>query len=88
MDAQSNQELLAFHQFIGAKLANGGIHLSPEDVLDEWREQNPEQFEPDDDVEAIEAALADRDNGIVGMPLAEFDRKVRRKLKMPEQLKP
>ena len=79
-------ELEKFHAFVGEKLANGGNNRSPEEVLDDWRELHPEPDDFEDDVEAIEAALADRDNGVVGMPLAEFDRRMRKKFKIPSDI--
>jgi hypothetical protein len=76
-------ELEKFYAFIGEKLANGGKDLSPEEALDDWRELNPDPHDLLDDVAAIQAALDDLDNGEVGMPLDEFDRRMRKKLKMP-----
>jgi hypothetical protein len=79
---KTSEELRAFYQFVGEKLATGAVQESPEDLLDEWREMHPEPLEVEDDVDAIAAALDDLDNGVAGMPLTEFDRKVRKYLKM------
>jgi len=83
MKTMAISELEKFHAFVGEKLANGGKNLSPEDVLDDWREKHPDPEDFEDDVAAIQAALDDLANGEVGMPFVEFDRRMRKKLKMP-----
>ncbi len=65
------EELRGFHQFLGEKLKNGGAHLSPEEALDEWRDQHPEGGGFEDDTEAIEEALEDMANGDTGRPYEE-----------------
>ena len=83
MKTTTVNELQQFHAFIAEKLANGGDYLTPEEVLDDWRELHPEPEDFEDDVAAIQAALDDLDNGEVGMPFEEFDRRMRKKLGMP-----
>ena len=41
MNAPVRDELRDFHRFIGEKVDNGGVSLSPEEALDEWRALNP-----------------------------------------------
>jgi hypothetical protein len=80
-------ELREFHRFLGAILENGGPHLLPEEVLEEWRELHPEPLDEEDDVAAIQASLDDFDAGVIGMPLEEFDRKLRKKFNLPDPRK-
>jgi hypothetical protein len=83
MSATPTSELRAFHTFLGEKLNNGGADVSPEEALDEWRQMHPEPFDEEDDVAAIQAALDDVARGDKGMPLAEFDRRMRKKFNIP-----
>src|SRR5439155_26265117 len=82
MATQTN-ELRDFHEFLGEKLSNSGVSLSPEEALDEWREQHPESQELTDDVAAIKEALDDMANGDAGMPFDDFDREFRRRHQLP-----
>jgi hypothetical protein len=77
-------ELQQFHAFIAEKLTNGGVPLSPEEALDEWREQNPDPFDTEDDLAAIQAALDAVANGDRGVPFDEFDREFRKKHNIPD----
>jgi hypothetical protein len=65
-------ELEAFHQFVGDQLANGGSALTPEECLDLWRAQHPQDDERDAGVQAVQEALADMQAGDTGQPLEEF----------------
>lgn len=65
-------ELHDFHRFIGTMLKNGSAHLSPEDALEQWREQHPEGIEFEDDTEAIQEAIDDMLAGDKGQPAEEF----------------
>jgi hypothetical protein len=80
----ANEELRGFHQFLGEKLKNGGAHLSPEEALDEWRDQHPEGVEFEDDTEAIEEALEDMANGDTGRPFDEVMAEIRAELNLPK----
>jgi hypothetical protein len=73
-------ELRDFHQFLGEKLKNGSAQLSPEEALDEWREQHPEGIEFEDDTEAIQEALDDMANGDHGRPAEEVLAELRRRI--------
>ena len=83
MKSNSNVELREFHAFLGDKLNNGGAHLLPEEVLDEWRDLHPEPFDDEDDVAAIQAALDDVDRGEQGVSLEELDRMLRKEFDLP-----
>jgi hypothetical protein len=67
----AHTELRDFHRFIGAKLKNGSAHASPEEALEEWRDQHPEGVEFEDDTEAIQEAIDDMLNGDTGRPYKE-----------------
>ena len=71
MNPQTTDELREFHQFLGDKLQNGGARLSPEEVLDEWRDSHPSADEMDAEVAAIQEALDDMAKGDHGRPAAE-----------------
>ena len=82
MNAQITNELVDFHRFVGEKAMNGSAHLSPEEVLDEWRMQHPPPLD-EDDIAAIQEALDDIENGEVGMPIEEFEREFRATHNLP-----
>jgi hypothetical protein len=76
-------ELAQFHDFLAEKLAHGSSHLSPEEVLDEWRTTHPASEASADDYEAVRQALAAMEAGDTGVPLEEFDRRMRAKHGLP-----
>jgi hypothetical protein len=82
MAAGLSSELARFREFLGEKLANGGSHLSPEEVLEEWRAAHPLHEEPGEDYEAVRQALADMQAGDTGIPFEDFDREFRAKHKL------
>ena len=67
------QELREFHRFLTDKLSADGIDLSPEEALDEWRRLHPQSQAFDEDVAAIQEALADMAKGDCGIPFDQFD---------------
>jgi hypothetical protein len=75
----TNEELREFYRFVGEKLKNGGAHMSPEDVVEEWRDQHPD-VEFEDDTEAIQAAYDDMLNGDKGRPAEEVLADLRRRI--------
>ncbi|HZZ78698.1 MAG TPA: hypothetical protein VFE62_09275 [Gemmataceae bacterium] len=79
-----NEELREFHRFVGEKLKNGGARLTPEDVVEEWRDQHPE-VEFEDDSEAIQEAIDDMENGDKGRPFDEVMEELRTKYGLPKQ---
>ncbi len=84
MSTVPTTELQEFHGFLSAKLNNGSANLTPEEVLDEWRELHPDPFEDEeDDVAAIQAAIDDMERGEVGISLDELDRELRKEFNLP-----
>jgi hypothetical protein len=77
MSTRSLNELGEFHRFVGEKVNNGGPSMSPEDVLDEWRDLHPSAEVADSDAAAIQEAIDDMENGDTGIPFEEFDRDFR-----------
>ena len=75
-------ELRDFHRFLSEKLSNGDIDWSPEEALDEWRQQHPDQTS-DEEFAAIQEALTDRAKGDRGIPFEEFDREFRQRHNLP-----
>ena len=71
-------ELSNFHAFVGEQLARGEPSLSPEDVLDLWRDQHPDPA-MEDATEEIREALADMKAGDKGVPFEDFTREFRRR---------
>lgn len=59
MRHEPTNELVQFRDFINKRLNNGGINLSPEEALDEWRETHPEPDDAEGTVAAIQEALDD-----------------------------
>jgi hypothetical protein len=78
MSSIPSNELRRFQVFLNEKLDSGHSDLRPEDVLNEWRDQNPDPDEFEEEVAAIQAALTDVANGDHGISFAEFDRDFRR----------
>jgi hypothetical protein len=79
-----NDELHEFHRFLGEVLKNGSAHLSPEQALEEWREQHRELGEFPDDTEAILEAIKDMENGDTGRPFDEVMAEIRAELNLPK----
>jgi hypothetical protein len=83
MIQQNAEELREFHQFVGHKLDQGAAKLSPEEVLDEWRDLHPDERENDNSPEVVRAvrqALADMDAGDRGTAAAEVLAELRNRL--------
>jgi hypothetical protein len=70
------QELAQFHRFVSEQLA-GNAQVTPEEVLDLWREQYPAVNQSAEDLEAIRQAVSDMESGDTGEPIAKFDRRLR-----------
>jgi hypothetical protein len=79
MPAQVVDELREFHWFLGEKLSNGHVDWSRKKALDEWRRLHPEVQAPDEEVAAIQEALADMANGDRGISFEDFDRDFRKR---------
>jgi hypothetical protein len=88
MSQPITEELRAFHLFIGHQIEQGRNQLSPEEVLDEWRELYPDTPEADESVETIRAvrqALADMEAGDRGTAASEVLAELRARLASPEK---
>jgi hypothetical protein len=85
MNTQSLDDLREFHRFVGEKVNNGGASLSPEEVLDEWRDLHPDPEAAKEDLAAIQEAIDDMENGDNGISFEEFDRDFRNRRKLPPQ---
>ncbi|MFL5245450.1 MAG: hypothetical protein ACJ8FY_25415 [Gemmataceae bacterium] len=83
MPIQIIEELREFHRFLSDKLSADGIHLSPEEALDEWRRLNSQAHALDEEVAAIGEALDDMAKGDRGIPFDEFDRDFRNRHNLP-----
>lgn len=84
MPTQMIDELREFHRFLADKLRGGdGINLSPEEVLDEWRQLHPQTKALDEDIAALREALDDMAQGDRGIPFDEFDRDFRKRHHLP-----
>ncbi len=77
MATQFEGELARFYDFIGQRLNNQDITLSPEEALDHWRAQQPPAAELAATAEALREALVDMDAGDSGKPFDEFIREFR-----------
>lgn len=76
-------ELREFHTFVGAQLAANRDQLTPEEIVELWRDQRPTDEEAAATVAAVGAALADMAAGDTGISLAEHDRHFRAKHGLP-----
>lgn len=64
-------ELQEFALFIQAKLTAGETKLTPEEVLDQWREEHPTDEEFEESCREIQEALDEMNRGERGMSLEE-----------------
>jgi hypothetical protein len=85
MSSSVESELVSFHRFLTVKLSENQLDLSPEDVLDLWREDHPLPEEFDDATEAVMEALADLEAGDLGIPFEEFEREFRARHQIPSR---
>jgi hypothetical protein len=83
MVVPSVSELSEFHRFVSDKVADGGASSSPEQVLDEWRMLHPDPASAEDDMAAIDEAVADLAKGEVGVLFEEFDVEFRARHGLP-----
>jgi hypothetical protein len=79
MSSSIENELASFHQFIGRQLNSNESQLSPEEVLDLWREQHPSEEEDPETIEALREALADFNAGDRGVTAEDFEREFRQR---------
>jgi hypothetical protein len=79
MPSYPSAELKDFHDFLASKLAAGDVALSPEEALDQWRGEHPSIAAFDQDVAALQEALADMEAGDRGLPIDDFDQRFRQR---------
>jgi hypothetical protein len=79
-------ELVSFQQFVTQQLAAGRDNMSPEEVIDLWRDDHPLPREPEETIAAVKEALADMAAGDRGRPIEEVDREIREKYFAGRQL--
>ncbi len=63
MATERTNDPRAFHDFLGAKLSNGGSDLTLEECLDLWEYENQSDEERDDTLAAVREGLADVEAG-------------------------
>lgn len=78
----TREQLDSFHEFAAAQLANGGVELTFEQLLDMWRIQNPTAEQYAENVAAIEEAIRDMQAGERGEPVEDVLRKLRQELNL------
>ena len=81
----STQVLQSFQQFAAARIQNGGAMLELDDLLDEWKHQNPDPKQLQEDVLAVKAALRAMESGDMGRPAEEVVREIRTKYKLAKE---
>lgn len=82
MSTDLRTELHDFYEFVGERV-RAGMAVSPEEALDAWRRQHPDDSLRAEDVKAVKAALRDMKAGDAGVPFEEFDREFREKHSIP-----
>lgn len=82
MKADTHSELERFQAFVVEKLTNGSSDLTPEQVLDLWRIENPTTDEHAANVDAIREAVADMEAGDHGRPYKEVLDEIRERLRL------
>jgi len=81
----STQELQSFQKYAAARIQNGGAMLELDDLLDEWKHQNPDPQQLQEDVVAVKAALRAMESGDAGRPAEEVVREIRTKYKLAKE---
>ena len=79
-------ELHLFRDFLNAKLTNGGADMSPEEALDEFREEH-DPLDDEDDVAAIQAELDDLKNGVPCIPADQVIQELCAEFNLPDPRK-
>ncbi|MBW3595662.1 MAG: hypothetical protein KY475_00140 [Planctomycetes bacterium] len=76
--AEAVNELADFYRFVGNQLGSGGVDISPEEALAQWRSARPLPEELRESVAAIERALKQAKEG-QGVSLEDFDHRFRQR---------
>lgn len=72
------QDLQSFTAFAQGHISSGAMAESLDELFDRWRQQIPSDELHAENVAAINAAIADFQNGDRGTPAGEHSRKLRR----------
>lgn len=78
MSGSFDTELNSFHRFISEQLSVGRSDVSPEEALQLWRMDHPDE----ETVLAVQEALQDMENGDEGVSLVEFDHTFRQRYEL------
>ena len=76
MSTDLQTELEEFQEFVAGHVRAGTV-MSPEEALDVWRAEHPDDALRAENVKAVKAALRDMEDGDRGVPFEEFDREFR-----------
>lgn len=76
-------ELERFHQFVNERLQSGERQLTPEEALDRFRSELPDDTELAESVPALRRALEQADRG-EGIPLDEAMSRLRQEFNLPK----
>jgi hypothetical protein len=66
------EELNEFRQFAAEQIGNGAEELSLEELVDRWRMLSHSPDELNNNVRAVQEAIADMERGETGQPFEEF----------------
>jgi hypothetical protein len=83
MVTERRDDLKAFHDFVGERLANGGASFTPAETLALWEIQHSSGEERASTVEALRGALDDMRAGDAGIPARDFLTELRHKYHLP-----
>jgi len=72
-------EFFQFSQFVTGKLQSGGAELTPEECLELWRLQHPTSVQYIQNVQTIQAAIDEWENGNPGISADELHSRLRSK---------
>ncbi len=75
----TEDDIRNFQEFALDRIRNSGTPGELEDLLEEWRLQNPDAEQQQQDLHAIKAAVDEWDNGDLGRPADEVLAEIRAK---------
>jgi len=78
----STQELQSFQKYAAARIQNGGAKLELDELLDEWKHQNPDPLKLQEDALAVKTSLLDIERGETGTPVDDVIADIRAKYKL------
>ena len=77
-------ELFQFSEFVTGKLQIGSAALTPEECFDPWRLQHPAPSQYRRNVEAVQSAIDEMENGTAGVAADERHAQMRFKFQAPK----